>query len=266
MGKFIDLTGQRFGKLTVLERTENRGRDTMWLCICDCGNKIATTPSSLKSGHTKSCGCFRSSILAKQGYNNATHGMKKTLLYKTWGSIKNRCLNPKTPSYPNYGGRGITICDEWKNDFESFHDWALSCGYQENLSIDRIDVNGPYSPENCRWVTMDVQANNKRTNRVISFSGKQQTLKQWADDTGILPSTIRERLSRGWSVEKTLTTPPSPTRRIISYNGETHTLSEWSIITGMKLSILTDRINRGWDVERALTKPARKSPRKKEAE
>lgn len=207
MGKFIDLTGQRFGMLTVVERAPNRGKDTMWLCRCDCGNEIASTPSHLKSGHTKSCGCFRSSVLAQQGSKNATHGMKRTPLYKTWGSIKTRCLNPNTPAYPNYGGRGISICDAWKDNFEAFYNWAIASGYQKGLSIDRIDVNGPYSPENCRWVTIDIQANNKRTNRVVTFNGKTQTLQQWADETGILPSTIRERLSRGWSAGKTLTQP-----------------------------------------------------------
>ena len=207
MGKFIDLTGQRFNHLVVISRAANRGKDTMWLCRCDCGNEITATPSHLKSGHTKSCGCFRSSVLAAQGHKNIKHGMKRTPLYKTWGSIKTRCLNPNTPAYPNYGGRGITICDDWKDSFEAFYEWAIASGYQEDLSIDRIDVNGPYSPDNCRWVTIDVQANNKRTNRVVTFNGEAKTLQQWADETGILPSTIRERLSRGWSAEKALTQP-----------------------------------------------------------
>ena len=179
----------------------------MWLCRCDCGSVLCVSSSHLKSGHTKSCGYYRTDLIIQQGHENATHGMKRTRLYRIWSGIKDRCCNPLSAKYADYGGRGITVCEEWRDNFEAFRDWALSSGYREGLSIDREDNDGDYCPENCRWATMVVQANNKRTNRELSFDGRTQNLKQWADEFGILPSTLRERLSRGWSVEKALTTP-----------------------------------------------------------
>lgn len=207
MGKFIDLAGQKFGRLTVLERAENKGKSVVWLCRCDCGQETKVTPNHLKSGHTKSCGCLHIECAVNQGHKNATHGMKGTRLYKIWGGIKTRCLNCNDAHYKDYLGRGITICDEWKNSFENFRDWAMSNGYREDLTIDRIDVNGNYEPSNCRWATQEEQQNNKRTNHLITFDGKTQNIKKWSIETGIRSSTIGERLKRGWSIEKALTTP-----------------------------------------------------------
>lgn len=207
MGAFVDLSGRRFTRLTVLRRVENRGRDTMWLCRCDCGSEFRVSASHLKSGHTKSCGCYRTDVIIQQGHENATHGMKCTKLYRIWSGIKDRCLNPDSVKYADYGGRGIAVCEEWRHSFVAFQNWAISAGYRDGLSIDREDNDGPYSPVNCRWVGRVVQANNKRSNRLLSFDGRTQTLTQWAADVGILPSTLRERLCRGWSVEKALFTP-----------------------------------------------------------
>lgn len=207
MGRLQDLTGQTFGRLTVVERTENKGKDAAWLCRCQCGKEISVTGHHLKTGHTKSCGCYKTQLIIEQGRKNATHGMKKTRLYKIWSSMKVRCSDPNVENYPAYGGRGINVCEEWRSSFESFRDWAFANGYNNKLTIDRIDVNGNYEPSNCRWATIKEQSNNKRTNRLISYKGKTQTLTQWADEIGFLPSTLSERIRTGWSIEKALTTP-----------------------------------------------------------
>lgn len=206
MGKFIDLTGMRFNRLIVIERVSNVGRDPAWLCRCDCGKTIRVTSGHLKSGHTKSCGCYRSDVIVCQGHKNATHGMKGSRLYRIWVGMKTRCLNSNMPYYKNYGGRGITICEEWL-EFEPFRDWALANGYRDDLTIDRLDVNGNYCPSNCAWKTPKEQGNNTRFNRYIEYSGKRMTLKQWSESTGIKATTISERLRRGWSIEDSLTTP-----------------------------------------------------------
>lgn len=196
--------GNIFGRLTVLslhhikKYTNPSGINKnieYYLCKCECGGKIITSKDHLKRGSTKSCGCLSKEVHTK-------HNIRHTRIYGIWCHIKDRCLNKKYPSYNNYGGRGIKICDEWKESPVCFYNWAINNGYRNNLSIERIDNNGNYEPNNCRWATKQEQNKNQRRTRFITYKGKKQCLTDWANEFGINKQTLRYRLNRGWKIEK----------------------------------------------------------------
>ena len=195
MRKPIDLTGQKFGRLNVVSLSPKRsGGHLHWVCDCECGNTITVLGYNLRNGNTKSCGCLQKEKAANRQYK---HGQTGSRLFVTWCHMKQRCSNKNDHAYKYYGGRGIKVCAEWLNDFQTFCDWAMSNGYADNLTIDRIDVNGDYCPENCRWVTIKEQQMNKRVNVRIAFNGEIKTLSEWASEFNCRISAVyREILMR----------------------------------------------------------------------
>lgn len=204
--KPADLTGQKFGMLTVLERSQQKinGKNS-WICLCDCGNKTTVPVDKLRNGNTKSCGCLRLKRLIER---NTSHNMSSSRLYKIWAGIHKRCKNKNASNYKIYGARGITVCDEW-SDFVPFMTWALENGYKEDLSIDRIDNNGDYSPDNCRWADRKTQCRNKGNNKLLTFNGITKPLVSWAEDLGLSLQTLASRLCTH-TVEEALTMPYQP--------------------------------------------------------
>ena len=209
MGKLRDLTGQKFGHLLVLERAENRicksQKIVCWKCKCDCGNIAIVQASNLITGNSTNCGCIRKKhSIEGARKKNTKHNQSHNRIYFIWQSMKDRCYNSNNKNYKNYGGRNITVCNEWKNDFILFYNWAMNNGYKEDLTIDRIDVNGNYEPNNCRWATIKQQENNKRNNHILYYNNEKHNITEWASILGINRNIIYDRLRYGWTVEKAL--------------------------------------------------------------
>lgn len=204
----IDMTGQKYGRLTVLQASHKDKRgEWHWLCQCECGKQKTVSGYKLRSGNTKSCGCMQRECL--DGRLRRTHGMSTSHLYTIWENMKHRCNDPKNIVYRNYGGRGIRVCDEWMNSFDSFAKWAESTGYLDGLSIERVDVNGNYEPSNCKWITKRQQYLNRTDSHRITAFGKTQTIKEWSDETGIKYDTIERRINQyGWTPERAVTAKP----------------------------------------------------------
>lgn len=188
--------GEKIYKLTIIEELKERDKygNRQWLCQCECGNKKIYTTSNLNV--VKGCGCAK-----------GKHKCSQTKLYRTYQRMKNRCYRKNYPQYNNYGGRGIKVCDEWLNDFLTFKNWSLENGYKEGLSIDRINPNGNYEPNNCRWITMFEQASNKRNNIFYTINGETKTQAQWCRTYNIPVTNVRRRLNSGWDIETALTKP-----------------------------------------------------------
>lgn len=197
----LNLIGQRFDRLVVLEKTHKRiERGVVWLCRCDCGNTKESTSNRLRRGHTRSCGCLQNELLSKM---STRHGMTKTHIHNVWCGMIERCRNPR---WKYYAGRGIRVCDEWK-DFLIFKTWAEKHGYKDGLSIERLDNDKNYCPENCTWIPRNLQGVNKRSNTKYTLNGVTKTLSQWSKDTGIARGTIKARIKYlNWTIEKALTT------------------------------------------------------------
>lgn len=211
----IDITGERFGKLTVLGKSKMQdGNGLLWDCLCDCGNKKTVRGFNLRKGKTKSCGCIR-----KEKPNGEKHGMSNSRLYSVWSNMKTRCCNKNNRAYPRYGGRGIKVCDEWNNP-ESFIEWALDNGYSDKLTLDRIDNDGNYCPNNCRWVSMKDQENNTSRNVLIEFNGELKTFSQWCENFNLPYNTVHKRVFvLKWDFEKAIKTPIKEKYRNKLYKG-----------------------------------------------
>ena len=206
---FIDLTGASYGRLSVVSRSENKGNLTAWNCICECGANVSVRASDLRNGTTRSCGCLHKEVVSK---NFTTHGKSKTNTYRIWASMMSRCTDINAINFKHYGGRGVSVCDEWRN-FDAFY---RDMGERpQGKSIERLNNNKNYSNDNCIWASRYTQSHNKRNNRDITFNGVTMHLSQWAESLNMTTSTLWKRLNRGWSVERALTTAP----RVVNRNG-----------------------------------------------
>lgn len=203
MSKKAEMIGKKFGKLTPIEEGGHMGGLLAYKCQCDCGNIVTVRGPSLRSGNTTSCGCVHKAMV---GNLNKTHGLHNRPEYSVWQNMITRCTNQSTNCFHRYGGRGISVCDEWRN-FEQFY--ADMGDRPDGMTLDRIDNNGPYSKENCRWATIGEQARNTRRTQLVEYKGKTQCLKDWANEVGIAYNTLRKRfVIYNWPFEKAITTPP----------------------------------------------------------
>lgn len=249
-----DLRGHRFGRLVAIEPRRVRGR-CGWLCKCDCGKETEATTSDLTCGNTSSCGCYRSELNRKRFVK---HGeANKSRLYDIWVGMRQRCSNSNVDKGNRYVNRGIRVCESWNNSFEEFRDWAYASGYSDELTIDRIDVNGNYEPSNCRWATYKQQARNTTQNRVETYKGITAPLSELCEKFGKDYFLVNCRIQQGWSFIDAMELPRgSETRKrhhYLTFRGETKTLTQFAKELGFKRSIIGERLKRGWSVEEALT-------------
>lgn len=202
MPTIIDLTGQKFGLLTVRRLIGRRNGYTMFLCICECGNSIEAIGNNLKRNHTTSCGCKsveNKKIFVERGIK---HGLRRHPLYAIWVGMRNRCYYKKHNRYKYYGGKGIKVCDEWKGDFIPFYNWAMNNGWKDGLTIDRRENHLDYCPSNCRFATIIEQNKNRTTSLPITIDGTTKVVKDWAKEASVSYTTILKRLKNGWPPKK----------------------------------------------------------------
>lgn len=237
-----ELSGHVYGRLTVVgfARIE---RSAIWVCQCSCGEVVEVKSPNLIRGGTRSCGCVRRTGTPK-------HGMSETPEYRTWHSMINRCKYKSVNSYPSYGGRGITVCDRW----HSFDNFYADMGTRpEGTTLDRIDSDGHYTPDNCRWATTKEQGRNKRNSILLTARGITKQVNDWAEDSGVAASTIVRRIkSLGWDVEKAIFTPTNSFQRCITYKGETLNCSDWALRCGVTTKTITNRLDRGLETDQVL--------------
>lgn len=272
MSKRVEMIGRRFGRLVVVALSEKRGNrgQLKFDCVCDCGGRTTVMGEDLRRNKVVSCGCYQKERAKRV---NMTHGgccsgqSKRGYdkLYHTWQGMKDRCFNPSSTEYEKYGGRGITVCDEWKDNYITFRDFMLSIGFDpakptKEQTIDRIDVNGNYCPENCRLLSLSEQQYNKTNNRLITYNGVTKTATEWAKEFGIKMEMILKRIDESdWSVEEALTRPKRATEKF-TVDGETHTVREWAEVLKMPWSTLRGKIKP--DKQRLLEKEVRDRRRK----
>jgi hypothetical protein len=250
-----DIRGQRFARLVVLSYDgRNKSGGALWLCVCDCGAEVVVPGGHLRSGHTRSCGCLHIETVRTV---NVTHRMIHTPEYRSWAHIRSRCTNPNVPAYPNYGGRGIVMCDRWLNSFENFYA-DLGPKPTPAHTIERIDNDGPYAPDNCKWATRIEQANNKRSNVFVTYQGITQSVPDWCRQLGLPYARISTRIEKGMPPEEAFSSAliaNTGTPRLLTYDGKTMSLTYWARHIGITDNTLRQRLRKGWSLERALTAP-----------
>lgn len=262
MGKGFDLVGQRFGKLTVVSYLYSEGADTknragrMWLCKCDCGGERVASSYNLRKGNVKSCGCLLQETQKKAQEANFKHGFAGSRLYDYFYKMHYR-----TKKEPNWVKQGIKVCDEWQS-FEVFAKWALSHGYADNLTLDRINTHGNYEPSNCRWADRITQMNNTTQNVRVTINGETHTVAEWSRICGVAAETIRKRIEHGYEGEDLIKptyavyTPAKRSASLvtkpITINGETKSVREWAEISGIKEGTIRRRLYKGWSADLLL--------------
>lgn len=247
--KPVDITGQRYGRLVAIKCVgSDKHHHAMWKCKCDCGNIATVASNSLKRGLTKSCGCLSNEYLHSAKKGSLIHEKTGSRLYAVWCGMKQRCYDKNSDHYYRYGGRGITVCDEWLYSFSAFEKWALENGYDEfakqgECTIDRIDNDGNYCPENCRFVSMKVQYYNRNV---------PKSMTEIAKEHGLTYDAVHQRIKKGMTLEKAL---KKPLRKNVffTFNGQTKTMSEWARETGIPIPTLRYRKMHGWPDEKALS-------------
>lgn len=248
-----NITGQRFENLVAVKKVgEKKNGNSVWLFVCDCGNSVETESYSVKTGKVRSCkacGAIRSRAAS------ITHGMANSPEYRIWTGMKTRCFNQNSRAFKDYGERGVTMCESWAGSFDAFFA-DMGPRQSDAHSIDRVDVNGDYEPSNCRWATREEQANNKRTNRLITSTGVKKTVAEAARESGLTYGCLRHRLKS--EPAETATARKSQKGGSITHDGITDTFHGWSSRTGLKVSTISMRIHKyGWPIAKALTKGAK---------
>lgn len=244
MGTFRNITGQTFGKLTALKAVKNNKGSYDWLCKCECGSERVIIGSNLTTGKSKSCGCSSRTIARKSNLSQLSHGLTNSPEYVAYYGMLSRCLNPNTARYPEYGGRGITICDRWIESFEAFYA-DMGPRPSEDHSLDRRENDGHYEVGNCRWATRTEQQNNTRYNVRHEVNGKSSTIAELSKEHNMSHARIRSRLNYGWSIDRILSTKDKTSRIPKQYlhKGESKSLPEWSDITGIRYGTLYRYVN-----------------------
>lgn len=283
-----DLIGKKFGRLTVESYSHNIKKENgigllhYYNCSCECGNNCKVERNSLKNGNTKSCGCIHTEQLIKRNKDNAKlngDSVKYKRLHNIYNAMINRCYSKSNKRYKDYGERGIKICEEWLNDWLNFRDWALSNGYNDSLTIDRRNVDGNYEPNNCRWVNMKIQANNKTNNKYLTYKGETKTLSEWCEELDLPYHTIKARINKlGMSVEEAFNTPKKwkeysygegvekiGNKIYLTYNDKTLSVNEW--IKELNLDcgheLIPRRARKGWSAKKILETPIDYSKRRR---
>ncbi len=251
----IDLTGKRIGRWTVVSRAQNDPKGgTVWLCRCDCGNEKTVSGIVLRDGRSSSCGCFKTEVtIARSTKHGHSSSELVTPTYHTWVGMTQRCSNPTHKDYENYGGRGISVCDKWK----TFSGFLEDMGEKPaGTSIDRIDVDGNYCVENCRWANKFTQANNRSSNRILTLNGESKTMAEWSRKLEISQSSLSDRLKHN-TEEDALSKNKNPNNVSITIDGETNLVMQWLKIKSMSTTTYYNRIKKGMTPVEALTKPLR---------
>lgn len=246
---FKDISGVRFGRLVAIKATSQKRYNYIWECLCDCGEIVEVLGGRLASGKTTSCGCLKREM---DKTRSKTHGHSKSRTYHIWLGMRNRCYNKNVKAYPHYGGRGITICDRWRNSFPSFLEDMGEA--PARLSIDRINNDGNYEPSNCRWATDLTQARNCRKNVMITAFGKTLCVSEWAQELGVSGATISKRIRLGLTPEDAITIPAQKPKTL-KISGLDLTVSQWSEKSGLMAKTINKRIRHGWTPEAAVNMP-----------